>query len=155
MIKRKTPFIRKTRSIKRKPLKVKKSDLQKADDEFSLIIRARDIHCQHPVGCAATKTQCSHFIGRATKSTRFDPDNCIALCYFHHFRSKELGLEYQKQTIEKRGFDGWYTRIMKESLGPERYAALIERSKTSVKLRVAIDSFRNNQALTQALNQAQ
>lgn len=98
--------------------------LKKADDLFSISIRKRDGHCLHPIGCDSTNTQCSHYIGRAHKITRFDPDNCISLCYFHHFRSKDLGFEYQKQWAAKHGYDGQYTIFMQKWLGSEDWAGL-------------------------------
>ena len=116
------------------PKRIKKSLLKKCDDAFSLLVRARDQHCQFP-GCTSTKKlQNSHYIGRAVKSTRFDPDNCVALCWFHHYKSKDLGFEYQKQTLEKHGFEGQYTIFMKNRLGPEKYQQLITNSKKKVTL---------------------
>ena len=127
------PKAQKGTKIKRKTKPLGKL-LKKADQLFSLSIRARDKHCQFP-NCQSTKgLQNSHYIGRAIKSTRFDPDNCIALCYFHHFRSKDLGFEYQKQTQEKHGFDGQYTLFQRRLLGEEGYSALMRRSKESLKL---------------------
>lgn len=88
----------------------------------------------HPIGCYATNTQCSHYYGRATKNTRFDPENCIALCYFHHFKSKDLGFEYQKQIKEKHGYDGQYTIFMEKWLGYKGFKLLKERSQITLKL---------------------
>ena len=136
--------------IKRTASKTIKKDtwtLRKADRLFSEEIRSRDQHCLFP-GCFRTQIQCSHYIGRATKSTRFDPDNCISLCYFHHYGDKRYGFEYQKQvkgetkrdgTIQEH--DGDYTAFMRRLLGL-RFAALMERSKTTVKPRAAIDQFK-------------
>ncbi len=112
-----------------------KSALKKADTLFSNEIRARDGKCLFP-GCKVTdpkKLQNSHYIGRAVSSTRFDPDNCIALCWLHHFKDKMLGFEYQKQTLEEHGWDGQYTIFMRNLLGPERYLALRARALESVK----------------------
>lgn len=118
--------------------------MKKADHVFSEEIRARDGKCMHPKGSENCKLlQNSHYIGRAVKSTRYDPDNCVAICWFHHYKSKDLGFEYQKQTIEKHGFDGQYTIFMRNLLGEERFAALIERSKTSIKQRAAISNYQN------------
>jgi hypothetical protein len=114
--------------------------MKRADDEFSIFIRKRDERCMFP-GCTVTdpaKLQCSHYIGRAHKATRYDPENCIALCWFHHFKSKEWGFEYQKQTVEKNGWDGQYTLWMKNWLGTFRFALLIERGRSVKKLRDAI-----------------
>ena len=113
--------------------------LKKADKHFSLWIRDRDGRCLHP-NCKRTSAmlQNSHFIGRATKSTRYDPDNCITLCWLCHYKDKMIGFEYQKQTKEKHGFDGQYTLFMKRHLGEERYAALVARSLMQVNQKNAI-----------------
>lgn len=151
-LKRKTPFKTGPRRLKKAPRSVVKvkNDLgqgtrriwtpKKADDQFSLHIRNRDGRCMYP-GCHVTdikKLQCSHYHGRATKSTRFDEDNCIALCYYHHFRSKELGWEYKKQTVEKDGFDGEYTIFMQNWLGLDKYYELRLRASRSMQMDAAI-----------------
>jgi len=130
---------------KRRKVKDGTWTLKKADKVFSGIIRARDGKCMHPKGNEHCHLlQNSHFFGRAIKSTRYDPDNCITLCWFHHYKSKDLGFEYQKQIHEKHGFDGQYTLFMKNHLGPERYIALLERSKISVKKNAAIKAFKES-----------
>lgn len=109
--------------------------LKKADTLFSLKIRARDRKCLHPrCKCKGSQLQCSHFIGRAHKATRFDFDNCMTLSWYCHFKNKRIGFEYQKQTIEEDGHDGEYTKFMKNWLGKERYEQLMARSKESLKL---------------------
>lgn len=133
-LKPKPPQKRGISPVARRSTKIPKSLLKRADEVFSLKIRARDGHCQFP-GCQSTNTlQCSHYIGRATKSTRFDEDNCITLCWYHHYKSKDLGFEYQKQTKEKHGFDGQYTLFMRRHLGKEGLAKLNRRSKVQLKL---------------------
>jgi len=58
--------------------------LCKADSEFSLFVRERDLwtcnrcHKRYPPGSIGL--QCSHYWGRGKESTRFDPENCDALC---------------------------------------------------------------------------
>ena len=111
--------------------------LTKADTEFSKYIRDRDLICQFPLCSEHERLQCSHWKGRAKNSTRFDPDNCVALCYSHHYGNKLLGFEYQKQELEKHGYDGQYTIFMKKRLG-DKYKDLIARSNTSVKQSDAI-----------------
>lgn len=133
----------------KKKYKFKKSELKKADSIFSEKIRTRDGKCQFP-GCEVSdfsSLQCSHYIGRATWSTRFDEENCVALCWHHHFKSKELGYEYQKQRIEKHGWDGQYTLFMKKWLGTEKFNALIERSLTKLSRRIAIENVINTTSL--------
>ncbi len=119
--------------IKRRVQKIPKSLLAKVDAKYSLKIRNRDKHCQYPE-CIETKTQNSHYHGRANKSTRFDDDNCDAFCYWHHYGSKLLGFEYQKQTKEKHGYDGQYTLWKRRRLGPKRFNALNRRSKKKLTL---------------------
>lgn len=104
---------------------------KKADDEFSQWIRKRDGKCSYPQ-CSVTeikKLQCSHYHGRRHSATRYDPENCIALCWLHHFKDKLLGFEYQKQTFEQHGYDGQYTIFMRKLLGVERFLALGARAR--------------------------
>lgn len=134
----------------RKKKKNKGLTLRKADALFSAQIKARDGKCLHPDSRHAGSLQNSHYIGRGTKSTRFDPDNCITLCWWHHFKSKDLGWEYQKQTLEKHGFDGQYTLFMKKRLGEEKWQQLQERAKLFMSQKAAIKAF--EQALLATLS---
>lgn len=135
---------RKKRASKGLEPKVKVWTLKKADTHFSKQIRARDGKCMHPMGTEdCVMLQNSHYIGRAVKSTRFDPENCVTICWFHHYKSKDLGFEYQKQTIEKHGFDGQYTIFMQKFLGERRFIALMERAKQQVKPKQAIKDYQS------------
>ncbi len=129
------------RSIKRRKNK-KGWTLKKADTHFSNVIRTRDGKCLHP-RCKRTSAvlQNSHYFGRAIKSTRFDPDNCITLCWLCHYKDKRIGFEFQKQTVEEDGFDGQYTIFMKKHLGADRFNALLARSKQSIKQPQAIKDY--------------
>jgi hypothetical protein len=140
------PYKRKAKKVRAKQRikpKVKRLTLKKADILFSHQIRARDKFCQFP-NCMVSdpaKLQNSHYFGRAIKSTRFDPDNCVALCWLHHFKDKLLGYEYQKQTYEKHGYDGQYTKFMKARLGEKKFRFLREKSRRTMKQNIAIDLF--------------
>jgi hypothetical protein len=131
--------------MKSKPVRRMKPHLwtlKVADKKFSDWIRARDGRCMHPIGCESkTMLQNSHYIGRARKSVRFDPDNCITLCWFHHYKSKDLGFEYQKQTLDKHGYDGQYTLFMKQRLGPLKFYQLRGRALEDMKQNDAIKRF--------------
>jgi hypothetical protein len=136
-------------SLVHKPLKkarrkkIKPTTLTKADSLFSEKIRARDKHCLFP-GCERTdQLTCSHYIGRTTKSTRFDEDNCITLCRTHHYWDKDIGWEFQKQRMGEKGcdWDGRYTLFMKARLGERRWNELMERSKESVSQAKSINAF--------------
>lgn len=144
---KKKPF--KPRKWAYKPRKRKKGkkvakgiSLKKADRLFSQQIRERDKKCLHPKHTGDHKMlQCSHYYGRANKSTRFDPDNCITLCWLCHYKDKIKGFEYQKQIKEKHGHDGQYTLFMQSWLGEERWQALVIRSQARVSQKEAIHSF--------------
>lgn len=94
--------------------KLKKSGiwtLKKADEEFSKYIRKRDKKCKR----CGTKNNltCSHFWGRQHKGTRFDPDNCVAVCWMP---CHKYYWEKEKQ--------GQYRDFMLNWLGPARYELL-------------------------------
>lgn len=153
MIQRKTPLKRSTKPIKcsalplkRRVAKSKSSKLPKpriwaksrADSEFSRSIRIRDGSCQFPGCFSVERLQCSHYIGRARMSTRFDFDNCITLCEKHHYGDKQWGFEYQKQRKEIHGYDGQYTIFMKNKLGDYWFNELLKKEKSSMKGSTAI-----------------
>jgi hypothetical protein len=126
-IQRKTP-LRRTAPIRPstpperegKP-KARTVKIHAADSIFSLYIRTRDNWTCQRCGKAyepkpGPALQTSHFIGRAIWATRWDPDNCDALCWGCHERWEALkATEYREWKISQ--------------LGQERFAALIERSK--------------------------
>jgi hypothetical protein len=100
--------------------------VDEADRQFSILIRKRDGQC---VSCGSTIfLGCSHFYGRGTYATRFDPDNCITLCQQEH----EV-LEYEKEGI--------YRELMIKRLGEERFKVLEARSKLRVSPYEAIVRF--------------
>ena len=98
--------------------------IRPADSAFSKCIRERaGWTCER----CSTKTpddkrmglHCSHFHGRGKWATRFDPDNCEALCYGCH---AYLGANPYKHDKRQR-----------EILGEELYQIVLERSQdTSV-----------------------
>lgn len=147
------PYKRKAKKVRAKQRtrpKVKSLTLKKADGLFSHQIRTRDKFCQFP-SCMVSdpaKLQNSHYFGRAIKSTRFHPDNCIALCWKHHYGDKLLGFEFQKQTYEQHTYDGQYTKFMKERLGKKRFLELRQLSRKSIKQPLAIKLFEASLAAT-------
>lgn len=62
--------------------------LRKADVKFSKYIRTRDgwrcVRCSKQYIPPTQGLQNSHFWGRGRENTRFDPDNCDALCFRCH-----------------------------------------------------------------------
>lgn len=90
----------------------------KADKEFSKWIRERDGKCLH---CGkTTNLQCSHFWSRKHSSTRYDTENCVALC---------AGCHLYKFENEKQGI---YRDFMIRRLGQEGYDKLERRRHTTV-----------------------
>ncbi len=102
-----------------------KTKLRKTDKMFSLLIRERDgWRCRacgdksKNYGCNRQGLHCSHYYSRGRENTRFDFDNCIALCTYHH---------NQWGHGEERGD---YTEYMIERLGQRGFVDLKERANT-------------------------
>ena len=116
-----------TISLKRTSHRMKSrtnDDLGIADSKFSKIIIARDGKC---LKCGTTiMLSCSHFYGRANYATRFDPDNCIALCIepCHNLWESKKKTDYKEFMIALLGFNG--------------FCKLEERSKLRVTQRASI-----------------
>lgn len=112
---KKTPLARVSKNkVKKDNTKLPKPLIwttKKADAEFSKWIRARDKKCAR---CGTEKNlTCSHFWARQHSKTRYDPDNCIALCWMpcHKYH-----WEKEKQ--------GAYRDFMLQWLGQEKYSDL-------------------------------
>lgn len=93
--------------------------LKKADSEFSLWIRDRDKVCQR---CGGTNyLTCSHYWVRQHKATRFDPENCVAVCWMP---CHKYYWEKEKQ--------GDYMQFMIRRLGKKKYDELEKKYRTIV-----------------------
>lgn len=102
-----------------------KIKIDKADKLFSRYIRLRDKRC---VRCGKlgegeegiNGLQNSHFFGRGMESTRFDVENCDAVCFGCHqywgSKDREAYREYKIQT-----------------LGRAKYNELVKRARQLVK----------------------
>lgn len=81
--------------------------IDKADKLFSLYIRTRDKWtCQRCGRKYEPPTQAlhnSHFQGRGKENTRFDPDNCVALCYGCHRYFTSHPAEHYIWQVERLG----------------------------------------------------
>lgn len=90
----------------------------KADKLFSDYIRHRDewtcrrckVYYQPPTAAI----QNSHYFGRAGKSTRWDPENCDALCTKCHFvwgsEDREGYRDFKVKQLGQKRFDALYRR---------------------------------------------
>ena len=78
--------------------------LKQADDKFSLFIRKRDKVCKR---CGrANYLTCSHFWVRQHKGTRYDPENCDAVCWqpcHKYYWEKEKQGEYKDFKMKQLG----------------------------------------------------
>ena len=98
--------------------------LDKSDAEFSKYIRLRDGACVR-CGKRGTNTvdglpikglQCSHYLSRGRENTRFDPENCDALC---------AGCHQHWGSADKEG----YRDFKLKQLGQEKFNLLLVRGR--------------------------
>lgn len=96
-----------------------------ADRLFSLYIRSRDgwkcKRCGRYYEPPTNALQCSHYWGRASKGTRFEPDNCDALCYGCH-------------SLWEGNKQGAYRDFKLKQLGEKRYKSLEIQAATPTKV---------------------
>jgi len=91
------------------PAKLKKIKETQIDKIFSLWIRHRDKHC---LRCGKTENlQCAHIHSRIARSVRWEPLNCITLCYACH-----IGWAHK--------YPLFFTRFVEKHLGPEKLKEL-------------------------------
>ena len=93
-----------------------KIKIDRADAEFSKYIRLRDGECvrchrlpsNNVEGEPIVGLQNSHYFGRGKESTRFDPDNCDALCFGCHqywgSTDREAYREFKVKQLGEKGF---------------------------------------------------
>lgn len=95
-----------------------------ADKLFSTYIRSRDnwtcVRCRHQHQEKSQGLHCSHFIRRGVWATRFDPENCDALCFACHLL---WGGDFREE----------YREFKKKQLGEDGYWALMRRSDEKVR----------------------
>ena len=103
-----------------------KTKERKTDTKFSRYVRTRDgwrcIACgDNSKDYSENKRglHCSHYWGRGHENTRFDPENCIALCWYHH----KFGWGHGDGRNE-------YTSYMRKKLGDKGFDLLDVRAHT-------------------------
>lgn len=101
--------------------------LEYADTRFAEWIKKRDGKCQYPY-CNQTTLDNSHFYIRSHSATRFDPDNCVALCRRHH---DAWGTPVSSRNVE-------YTAFMIQRLAQERFDLLTRKANSIYKREQAI-----------------
>lgn len=104
--------------------------IRTADERFAKFIILRDKKCQR-CGKSNRRLTCSHYWVRQHYSTRFDPDNCCAVCVFCHTFDKDnwendrLG-EYEAFMINKLGQKGFDDLKAKHFKFKSKYDAIVE-----------------------------
>jgi 5-methylcytosine-specific restriction endonuclease McrA len=105
--------------------KTRRKVIKELDALFAKYIKTRDkwtcqrCHTQYEPGDRGI--QCSHYFSRRYYGTRFDLDNCEALCGGCH-----MLVESDKQ--------GWYTDYKKKTLGEKKYEMLRIKAYSLTKL---------------------
>jgi len=91
--------------------------IARADELFSKLVRARDGHCQWP-GCTSTTIYTHHIFSRRYLQTRWDMENGISLCIYHHSLQAHGDPENFRDFVIKR-------------MGQQRFMALKARAYMS------------------------
>jgi hypothetical protein len=118
-------FIKKPKKIKKfnKRIKSEKQKfIKKLDELYSLVVRTRDnFKCQKE-GCPASGKymHCAHIFTRSRMFTRWDLDNGITFCYYHHL------LWSHREPVE-------FTLWCMERLGKEKFEELRKKSIAYIK----------------------
>lgn len=103
---------------------MKSIKISKLDALFSKQIRERDnwtcVRCGRRYEPPTNALHCSHFWGRANKATRYDPENCDALCYGCH-------------ALWEANKQGEYRDFKIKQLGKKGYNALERRARSIIK----------------------
>lgn len=99
--------------------------MRRTDTLFSIYIRNRDKwtcqRCHTKYDPPTNGLHNSHFWGRAKECTRFEPDNCIALCFGCH---RLWGHGDERPAYEK---------FMKKKLGEKRFKSLMFQANNGLK----------------------
>ena len=118
----------------KKPKKITEKIL---DTAYSKYIRNRDSVCQYPLRWPddyhAGYLQNSHFHGRSARSTRYDDENCDAMCGRHH-----QFLEGRKEAEYKWWKEKQLGKVRLKAL-EQRYVKMRPRPPTEIEKREMIE----------------
>lgn len=116
--------------------------LEPADIEFSIFIRLRDGKCQRCFRLGETNSkgdgiiglQNSHFFGRGKRNTRFDPENCDALCARCHLEwgsnDTEAYREFKIKQLGEKGFKDLRIRSLMYQKKDKKLELIVAREMT-------------------------
>ena len=100
----------------------KKTKIDPADKVFSEFIRTRAgwkcEYCGKDYSNNGRGLHCSHYWSRSRENTRYDPENCVALCFYHH------------QLLGHGDGRDEYRELMTKRLGEARFEMLMVRANT-------------------------
>ena len=103
--------------------------LNKVDILFSRLIRLRAKGlCEYCGGWVGyPKLAVSHYFGRRNGNTRFDEENCQALCFFCHMTLTENPHEYYEWMRKRLGEDAYNMLAVRASIvcKPDMEAVLL------------------------------
>lgn len=127
----------KRKAVKKKAKRVKTPSTAKVKKIFSDMVRERAgwkcVRCGRDCSERRGLLHCSHFWAVGFTATRFDFDNCDALCYVCHYGQMRTGWEYNKQ--------GEYREFMVKKLGHDGYDRLEQKARVQMKLSDAKEQF--------------
>ncbi len=93
----------------------------RADTVFSKAIRTRDKwtcqRCETEYTPPTKALHCSHYFGRGRENTRFDPENCDALCHgCHQFWGSDDKEGYRNFKINQLGQVGFDALVLRANM---------------------------------------
>ena len=97
----------------------------RADDLFSLLVRARAGRCEvcgtpgypNQIGPPVVGLDCAHIVPRRYGATRIDPVNAVALCREDHLWYTEHPIAWQNWAVEYLGHAVW-ERLVERARDP-------------------------------------
>lgn len=109
--------------------KIRKIRLSTYDRKWSKLARERDKKCLY---CGATQNLAAHhFLRRSVKATRLMLENAVTLCPSHHVFNHEFSAHKTPEAFRK-----WFKKTY-----PERAKQILQKSKTNITERQAIEEF--------------
>jgi len=115
-----------------------KIKIDSTDTLFSNYIRLRDGYiCQrcgtyYPEGKRGG-LHCSHYFGRARENTRFDPENCDALCFgCHQIWGSEDKEGYREFKIKQLGLNGFNKLQVRSFAFRKRNLRMFEKKRIRI-----------------------
>lgn len=88
---------KKEKKIKKKTKSERQKLVDRLDALFSLVVRTRDQYRCQKEGCTGhgKHMQCAHIFTRGKLSVRWELDNAVTMCYYHHILwSHRKGVEF-------------------------------------------------------------